>query len=158
MSVKHGQLVAVVGQVGAGKTSLISALLGEMEKVNGTINTYGRISYVPQQAWIQNCSLRNNILFGNNYEASKYKDVIAACDLTTDLMILPGGDSTEIGEKVSFIQSKQYMNTFQIKVVICFLKLILPFDLLLADSTFLHHIPNSPGRSWNEMIDSRCRH
>ena len=158
LNIQPAKLVAVVGQVGAGKTSLISALMAEMVKVEGKVITNGRIAYVPQQAWIQNCSLRNNILFGNNYEASKYKDVIAACDLTTDLMILPGGDSTEIGEKVSFIQSKQYMNTFQIKVVICFLKLILPFDLLLADSTFLHHILNSPERSWNEMIDSRCRH
>ena len=95
-----GKLVAVVGQVGAGKTSLIAALLGEMEKINGKVNTNGRIAYIPQQAWIQNCTLRDNIIFGNTYKAPKYKDVIAACAMTTDLAMLPAGDSTEIGEKV----------------------------------------------------------
>ena len=113
MSVKHGQLVAVVGQVGAGKTSLISALLGEMEKVNGTINTYGRISYVPQQAWIQNCTLRDNILFGRSYEQSTYNKVVAACAMVPDLAMLPGGDSTEIGEKVRyFCCSTRWLNFF----------------------------------------------
>lgn len=101
MSVKHGQLVAVVGQVGAGKTSLISALLGEMEKITGTVNTYGRIAYVPQQAWIQNCTLRDNILFGKGFDETTYNKVVDACAMVPDLAMLPGGDSTEIGEKVS---------------------------------------------------------
>ena len=103
MSVKHGQLVAVVGQVGAGKTSLISALLGEMEKINGTVSTYGRIAYVPQQAWIQNCTLRDNILFGKSFESTTYKKIVDACAMTPDLAMLPGGDSTEIGEKVQYL-------------------------------------------------------
>jgi len=99
MEVKTGKLVAVVGQVGAGKTSLISALLGEMEKATGQVNTHGRIAYIPQQAWIQNCTLRDNILFGKSYEADRYSKIVGACAMKPDLAMLPGGDSTEIGEK-----------------------------------------------------------
>lgn len=100
IEIKPGKLVAVVGQVGAGKSSLISAILGEMEKLSGKANTNGRIAYIPQQAWIQNCSLRNNIMFGKAYNESVYNKVINACALKPDLAMLPGGDSTEIGEKV----------------------------------------------------------
>ena len=62
----------------------------------------GSIAYVPQQAWIQNTTLRNNILFGKNYRHSKYDKIIEACALKPDLKILPGGDRIEIGEKVGF--------------------------------------------------------
>ena len=55
---------------------------------------------MPQQAWIQNQTLKNNILFGKEYSAHKYNKVIEACALRADLDILPGGDMTEIGEKV----------------------------------------------------------
>ena len=71
-----------------------------MEKLSGKANTNGRIAYIPQQAWIQNCSLRNNIMFGKAYNESVYNKVINACALKPDLAMLPGGDSTEIGEKV----------------------------------------------------------
>lgn len=55
---------------------------------------------MPQQAWIQNATLRDNILFGNPYNEQKYRSVLEACALTPDLQVLPGGDMTEIGEKV----------------------------------------------------------
>lgn len=58
------------------------------------------MAYVPQQAWIQNATLRDNILFGNPYNEQKYRRVLEACALTLDLEVLPGGDMTEIGEKV----------------------------------------------------------
>ncbi|KAL3269853.1 hypothetical protein HHI36_008911 [Cryptolaemus montrouzieri] len=92
-------LTAIVGHVGSGKSSLISAFLGEMEKTQGRVNTIGTIAYVSQQAWIQNNSLRNNILFGRKYKKEFYNDVIEACALKEDLLMLPGGDQTEIGEK-----------------------------------------------------------
>lgn len=60
----------------------------------------GSVAYVPQQAWIQNATLRDNILFGRPYEKEKYNRVLDACALTPDLAVLPGGDQTEIGEKV----------------------------------------------------------
>ncbi|XP_062705317.1 multidrug resistance-associated protein 1-like [Aedes albopictus] len=99
LSLKKGRLSAVVGSVGTGKSSLISALLGEMEKVKGSVNTDGTIAFVPQQAWIQNATLRENILFGKTYNAQKYDRVLDVCALKPDLEMLPGGDTTEIGEK-----------------------------------------------------------
>uniref|UniRef100_A0A8C1N9Q3 ATP-binding cassette, sub-family C (CFTR/MRP), member 3 n=1 Tax=Cyprinus carpio TaxID=7962 RepID=A0A8C1N9Q3_CYPCA len=97
--VPQGSLLAVVGHVGCGKTSLVCALLGEMEKLEGQISIRGSVAYVPQQAWIQNATVRDNILFGRPYVEQKYRCVLEACALTPDLEVLPGGDQTEIGEK-----------------------------------------------------------
>uniref|UniRef100_A0A8D2ZPE6 ATP-binding cassette, sub-family C (CFTR/MRP), member 3 n=1 Tax=Scophthalmus maximus TaxID=52904 RepID=A0A8D2ZPE6_SCOMX len=97
--VPQGSLLAVVGHVGCGKSSLISALLGEMERLEGEVSIRGSVAYVPQQAWIQNITLRDNILFGKPYNEQKYRSVLEACALTPDLEVLPGGDLTEIGEK-----------------------------------------------------------
>ncbi|XP_072313056.1 ATP-binding cassette sub-family C member 3 isoform X2 [Eucyclogobius newberryi] len=99
MMVPQGSLLAVVGHVGCGKSSLISALLGEMEKTEGDVSVRGSVAYVPQQAWIQNATLRDNILFGKPFQEPKYRCVLEACALTPDLDVLPGGDMTEIGEK-----------------------------------------------------------
>jgi ABC-type multidrug transport system ATPase subunit len=101
LHVPKGSLVAVVGTVGSGKSSLISALLGEMDRVMGRVNINGssKVAYVSQQAWIQNATLKQNILFGMKYDRQKYDSVINACALSPDLAILPGGDETEIGEK-----------------------------------------------------------
>lgn len=85
--------------MGCGKSSLLAGLLGEMHKFNGNINVNGSTAYVPQQAWIQNTSLKNNILFGSRYDDRLYKNVLSACALLPDLSILPAGDETEIGEK-----------------------------------------------------------
>nr|XP_006125161.1 canalicular multispecific organic anion transporter 2 isoform X3 [Pelodiscus sinensis] len=97
--VPTGSLVAVVGHVGCGKSSLVSALLGEMEKLEGQVAVKGSVAYVPQQAWIQNATLKDNILFGQQHNEQKYQSVLEACALKTDLEVLPGGDHTEIGEK-----------------------------------------------------------
>ncbi|KAJ8311733.1 hypothetical protein KUTeg_011088 [Tegillarca granosa] len=99
LRIPDGQLIAVVGQVGAGKSSLISAILGEMEKIRGRVEIKGSIAYVPQEAWIQNLTVRDNILYGKPYIEKKYQKVLDACALTADLKILSGGDMTEIGEK-----------------------------------------------------------
>ncbi|XP_040014052.1 multidrug resistance-associated protein 1-like [Xiphias gladius] len=99
MKVKTGSLVAVVGHVGSGKSSLLSAMLGEMERRHGFVSIEGSVGYVPQQAWIQNASLKDNILFGGERKESWYHRVLEACALLPDLDLLPAGDSTEIGEK-----------------------------------------------------------
>ncbi|KAL3887247.1 hypothetical protein ACJMK2_027191, partial [Sinanodonta woodiana] len=99
LEIPEGKLVAVVGQVGSGKSSLISAFVGEMEKLSGKVFTKGSIAYVSQQAWIQNSSLKDNILFFKPNEEHKYQEVLEACALLPDLDILPAGDMTEIGEK-----------------------------------------------------------
>uniref|UniRef100_A0A8C1QWV6 ABC-type glutathione-S-conjugate transporter n=1 Tax=Cyprinus carpio TaxID=7962 RepID=A0A8C1QWV6_CYPCA len=94
-----GSLVAVVGHVGSGKSSLLSAMLGETEKRSGAVSVKGSVAYVPQQAWIQNASLQDNILFGQEKKESWYQRVLEACALLPDLDNLPAGDTTEIGEK-----------------------------------------------------------
>ncbi|XP_067914713.1 ATP-binding cassette sub-family C member 3 isoform X1 [Heterodontus francisci] len=99
LMVPQGSLVAVVGHVGCGKSSLVSALLGEMEKLEGRVAIQGSVAYVPQQAWIRNATLKDNIVFGEPLDEQKYQQVLEACALITDLNILPGGDQTEIGEK-----------------------------------------------------------
>ncbi|KAJ8688541.1 hypothetical protein QAD02_024336 [Eretmocerus hayati] len=99
VQIRRGQLVAVVGSVGSGKSSLIAALLGEMDRLNGRVNVKGSTAYVPQQAWIQNATLRDNILFGKPMDQTLYQRIIQACALTQDFEMLPAGDSTEIGEK-----------------------------------------------------------
>lgn len=91
--------MALVGAVGSGKSSMLSGILGEMNKHSGRMNTYGSMAYVAQQAWIQNATLKNNILFGAQLDETKYERILDACALRTDLSILPAGDSTEIGEK-----------------------------------------------------------
>lgn len=97
--INKGELVAIVGTVGSGKSSLISAFLGEMNKVSGNVNILGKIAYVSQQAWIQNATLRDNILFGKPYDRDLYDRVVSACALKQDFEMLPAGDETEIGEK-----------------------------------------------------------
>uniref|UniRef100_A0A8B9ZKB2 Canalicular multispecific organic anion transporter 1 n=1 Tax=Anas platyrhynchos TaxID=8839 RepID=A0A8B9ZKB2_ANAPL len=99
LDIKPGSLVAVVGAVGSGKSSLVSAMLGEMENIKGHINIQGSLAYVPQQAWIQNATLKDNILFGSELDEARYQQVIKACALLPDLELLPAGDQTEIGEK-----------------------------------------------------------
>uniref|UniRef100_A0A663MAA8 ATP binding cassette subfamily C member 2 n=1 Tax=Athene cunicularia TaxID=194338 RepID=A0A663MAA8_ATHCN len=99
LDIAPGSLVAVVGAVGSGKSSLVSAMLGEMENIKGHINIQGSLAYVPQQAWIQNATLKDNILFGSELDEARYQQVIKACALLPDLELLPAGDQTEIGEK-----------------------------------------------------------
>lgn len=89
----------VVGPVGSGKSSLLGSLIGEMHKLLGLINVSGSIAYVPQQAWVQNATLKDNVLFGKKFEEDFYKKIINSCCLEADIDILPAGDSTEIGEK-----------------------------------------------------------
>uniref|UniRef100_A0A8C6T9H4 ATP-binding cassette, sub-family C (CFTR/MRP), member 6b, tandem duplicate 1 n=1 Tax=Neogobius melanostomus TaxID=47308 RepID=A0A8C6T9H4_9GOBI len=99
MVVDRGALVAVVGHVGSGKSSLLAAILGEMERRSGSVCTRGSLAFVPQQAWTLNASVKKNILFGASRSESWYHRVLEACALLPDLEILPAGDGTEIGEK-----------------------------------------------------------
>ncbi|KAI7815048.1 ABC subfamily C member [Rhyzopertha dominica] len=99
LRLEKSSLSAVVGSVGAGKSSLVSAFLGEMDKISGRVNTVGSIAYVAQQAWIQNATLQDNVLFGKPLDKKKYDAVIEACALKPDFDMLPAGDQTEIGEK-----------------------------------------------------------
>nr|XP_051703446.1 multidrug resistance-associated protein 1 isoform X1 [Oryctolagus cuniculus] len=118
-SIPEGALVAVVGQVGCGKSSLLSALLAEMDKVEGHVALKGSVAYVPQQAWIQNDSLRENILFGRQLQERYYQAVLEACALLPDLEILPSGDRTEIGEKGVNLSGGQKQRVSLARAVYC---------------------------------------
>ncbi|CAI5930109.1 unnamed protein product [Closterium sp. NIES-64] len=101
LSVEPGKLVAVVGATGQGKSSLVSALLGEMPMVAGDSPPIirGRVAYVSQVSWIFNATVRENILFGLPYEQQRYERAVRVSALERDLQLLPGGDLTEIGER-----------------------------------------------------------
>ncbi|KAF6021457.1 ABCC5 [Bugula neritina] len=101
MSLAKGELVGVCGSVGSGKTSIIQAILGMMVVEDGEIalNKDMNIAYVPQQAWIMNATVRDNILFGKEFDAEKYKKTVKACALLSDFEQLAAGDQTEIGER-----------------------------------------------------------
>ncbi|XP_052092541.1 multidrug resistance-associated protein 1-like [Mytilus californianus] len=93
------KLIAVVGIVGSGKSSLISSILGEMEKTKGKVQVAGSIAYVTQEAWIQNMTIKENILYGKQYDEKMYSRIIDSCCLKPDLKSLPADDLTEIGER-----------------------------------------------------------
>ncbi|CUS12567.1 unnamed protein product [Tuber aestivum] len=99
LRVGHRELIAIVGSVGSGKSSLLAALAGDMRKTSGNIKRGPRVAYCPQYAWIQNASVRENITFGREFKEDWYADVVDACALQQDLDMLPDGDQTEIGER-----------------------------------------------------------
>ncbi|KAG7451077.1 ABC protein [Guyanagaster necrorhizus] len=99
MEVPRKRLVAVVGRVGSGKSSLLQGLIGEMRKISGDLSFRGPVAYCPQTAWIQNATLRDNILFGQPLDEARYWGVVEKACLLPDLQMLPDGDLTEIGEK-----------------------------------------------------------
>ncbi|KAI0019610.1 ATP-binding cassette transporter protein YOR1-like protein [Xylariomycetidae sp. FL0641] len=99
LDIGRNELVAVIGSVGSGKTSLLAALAGDMRKTSGEVVLGASRAFCPQYAWIQNATVRQNILFGKDMDRRWYKDVVRACALEPDMDMLPDGDATEIGEK-----------------------------------------------------------
>ncbi|KAJ1855269.1 Canalicular multispecific organic anion transporter 1 [Coemansia sp. RSA 1822] len=93
------ELVAVVGKTGAGKSSLLLAICGELEMLHGTGNVCGRVGYLEQTPWIMNDTMRANILFGRDYNAAYMTKVLHACALDDDLAVWPNGDLTVIGDR-----------------------------------------------------------
>jgi len=98
-TVGRNELVAVIGTVGSGKTSLLAALAGDMRRTGGKVKLASSRAFCPQYAWIQNATLKENIVFGKPYKSKWYHEVIESCALGPDLQILPAGDQTEIGER-----------------------------------------------------------
>ncbi|KAJ2926057.1 hypothetical protein H1R20_g11027, partial [Candolleomyces eurysporus] len=99
LSVPKGAFVGIVGRIGSGKSSVLQAIIGEMRKTQGQIVVGGSLAYVPQIPWIQNATLRDNILFGQPEDEARLRDIIRACSLSHDISTLPHGELTEIGEK-----------------------------------------------------------
>ncbi|XP_043286728.1 probable multidrug resistance-associated protein lethal(2)03659 [Venturia canescens] len=99
LKVNPGQLVAVVGQVGSGKSSLLNVILKELPVHSGSIEVNGHIAYASQEAWLFAGSVRQNILFGRKMEQRRYDQVVRVCQLKRDFNLLPYGDRTIVGER-----------------------------------------------------------
>ena len=97
--VKKGEFIAIIGSVGSGKSSLLKSFLGMLFKNKGEIKKNGSFGYVPQNAFLINEVLRENILFGEKFDEVKYKEIIRKCQLLPDLQTLKAKDLTEIGER-----------------------------------------------------------
>ena len=101
LTLRRGELLAVIGSVGSGKSSLISALAGDMTKVDGDVAWGASYATCPQQPWIYDATVRENITFGSTFpfSVSWYNTVLQACSLTRDLNLLQHGDKTVLGER-----------------------------------------------------------
>eukprot|EP00058_Branchiostoma_floridae_P007841 XP_002593329.1 hypothetical protein BRAFLDRAFT_119583 [Branchiostoma floridae] len=99
LQLKPGQLLAVIGPVGSGKSSLLSAVLKELPVMSGEVKVHGKVGYASQQPWVFSGTVRQNILFGRPYKEDVYNEVIQVCALEKDLELLPHGDMTLVGDR-----------------------------------------------------------
>ncbi|EAL40076.2 AGAP006427-PB [Anopheles gambiae str. PEST] len=99
LHVQPGTLVAVIGPVGAGKSSLIHAILGELPLESGSIKVNGNVSYASQEPWLFSGTVRQNILFGLPMDRERYKQVVKTCALERDFHLFADGDKTIVGER-----------------------------------------------------------
>ncbi|OMJ25749.1 Multidrug resistance-associated protein 1, partial [Smittium culicis] len=106
-SAKQGELMAVAGITGAGKSSLLISLLGEMYKSKGTIQINGKIAYTSQQPWLLNSTILENVTFGNKIDHDFFQKVIRACGLEDDLKSFADGELTVVGENGSKLSGGQ---------------------------------------------------
>ncbi|CAJ1086991.1 LOW QUALITY PROTEIN: multidrug resistance-associated protein 4-like [Xyrichtys novacula] len=107
ITLKSHQLLTIIGPVGAGKSSLLSAILGELQADTGTLKVRGRLTYAAQQPWVFPGTIRSNILFGKELNQKKYERVIDACALKKDMELLPDGDLTLIGDRGATLSGGQ---------------------------------------------------
>ncbi|KAJ2837511.1 hypothetical protein FBU31_001129, partial [Coemansia sp. 'formosensis'] len=164
----HGVLSIVAGPTGSGKSSLLSALIGEMTLTRGRIllptvdsrlaadSDYKYrdiielsdeglairdIAYVAQEAWLRNATIRENILFGEHYDASRYEEVLRVCALKPDFRILSAGDQTEIGERGVTLSGGQKQRVALARAVYSSRRILLIDDCLSAvDAHTAKHI------------------
>ncbi|XP_061925145.1 ATP-binding cassette sub-family C member 4-like [Entelurus aequoreus] len=106
-NVRPGQLLVVIGRVGSGKSSLLSAVLGELSQESGVVKVRGALTYTSQQPWILPGTIQSNILFGKELNRQKYDRVLRACALKRDMELLPGGDLTSVGDRGSNLSGGQ---------------------------------------------------
>lgn len=99
LTVSGDKIVAVIGPVGSGKSSILNVILKELPVCSGNLEVVGKISFSSQEPWLFNGSVRQNILFGDQFDESRYMHVVKVCALESDLTILPYGDKTMVGEK-----------------------------------------------------------
>lgn len=98
-SAHKGELSCLVGRVGAGKSSFLQSMLGDVYKIKGEVVVRGKTAYVAQSPWVMNASVRENIVFGHRWDPQFYEKTVKACALKDDFATLPDGDQTEVGER-----------------------------------------------------------
>ena len=96
---RKGELSCIVGRVGAGKSSFLGSILGDIWKTEGKVVVRGSVAYVAQQSWVMNASVKENIIFGHRWDPHFYELTVKACALSDDFKTLPDGDKTEVGER-----------------------------------------------------------
>ena len=99
LTVTKGELLAVIGRVGDGKSSLLASVLGEMTRSDGSVTIRGDVAYFSQTSWVLSATVKDNIIFGHRFDPVFYDQVLDACALRSDLAVLPQGHMTEVGEK-----------------------------------------------------------
>ena len=108
VTVPQGKLTIVIGPIAGGKSSLLYAMLGEMQQISGHVSRSShKIAVVPQSCWILNATVRENIVFGHTFNQSLYESVLMAAGLEHDMATFPGGDACEIGEKGATLSGGQ---------------------------------------------------
>ncbi|XP_063733833.1 ATP-binding cassette sub-family C member 4-like isoform X2 [Eleginops maclovinus] len=107
ITVKPHKLLTVIGPVGAGKSSLLSAILGELPRDSGNLKVKGQLTYAAQQPWVFPGTVRSNILFGRQLNHQRYQKVLSACALKRDMELLPDGDLTLIGDRGATLSGGQ---------------------------------------------------
>ncbi|KKF94190.1 Oligomycin resistance ATP-dependent permease YOR1 [Ceratocystis platani] len=127
ISFGRNELVAVIGSVGSGKTSLLSALAGDMRKTGGEVVLGADRAFCPQYAWVQNATLQKNILFGKPMNKAWYEEVIHACALQPDLEMLPSGDQTEIDVMDNALGDAMRMYLFTVSMILGVFGLIIAY-------------------------------
>ncbi|KAJ7126538.1 P-loop containing nucleoside triphosphate hydrolase protein [Mycena crocata] len=141
LTVRKGELTALIGRVGSGKTSLLSAIIGDMSRSEGKVTLYGNISYAPQNPWIMSATVRDNITFNHLYDETFYQSVLEACALGPDIALLPQGDLTEVGEKGITLSGGQRARISLARAVYARADLVLLDDCLAAvDSHVARHV------------------
>ncbi|KAE8330642.1 P-loop containing nucleoside triphosphate hydrolase protein [Aspergillus sergii] len=150
-----GELIAVIGTIGSGKSSLLGALAGEMRLTTGSVRMSTAPAFCPQYAWIQNTTIRNNILFGQEYDKVRYDQVIDACALRADLATFSDGDQTEIGERGITLSGGQRQRLNIARAIYSNCNIILLDDPLSAvDANVGLHIMN---QAICGLLKDRCR-
>ncbi|KAI0918391.1 hypothetical protein AcV5_002391 [Taiwanofungus camphoratus] len=135
---ERGHINLIVGPTGSGKTSLLMALLGEMHYIPAGSDSYvnlprlGGVAYAAQESWVQNETIKENILFGSPYDEERYNKVIVQCGLERDLSLFNAGDETEVGEKGLTLSGGQKARITLARAVYSSAEILLLDDVLAA--------------------------